>query len=425
MSNVADKEEKLPQQESYWDRHGVPRVTIEEATWNIELSIKSNQTRGCICLISEAGEGKSQLIHQIARKYGRRVCDIRTAQFSLIGAGVPQRADEKTGMFKIAVPSDFPQPGEKALFVCDEFNQGAAHAISMIFKLLEDRGIYDYKLPDDCLVILAMNPSTAAYQVSKIETNPAITRRLKKFYVYTPYVQWKHYAQTNEFHRSDGLEKPCHPAIMRFLDTEPNRLYTTKDRDAHKAFACPATYQTASLDLYNMEAAGEPITSERAENRLAASLNTVNARAIIEYVRNNEARIAPTDVLFKYKAKSKLRERIKKLADEPGGEYPKLLEGVASHMFDTKPSAEEIAPQLVLFWSDMPAELSQAFYQMLAAASEAGGPESTKANIDYMKVLTEALQTEPLWDQINKKVNEAHDSFEKSLKVTEPTESVT
>ena len=416
MSNIADKEERLPKQENYWDKYGIPRITIEEAAWNIELSLRNNQTRGCIALISEAGEGKSQLIHQLAAKYERRVCDIRTSQFALIGAGVPQRANEKTGQFKIAVPDDYPQPGEKAIMLFDEFNQGLPHAISMAFKLLEDRGIYNYKLPDDCLVLLLMNPSTANYQVSKIETNPAINRRLKKFYLYTPYSQWKKHAQTEAFHKSDGLAKPCHPAILKFLDTEPNRLYTVKDRDAYKQFACPATYQTASLDLYNMEAIGESITSERAENRLAATLNTVNARAIVEYVRNNETRIGPDEVLFKYKSKGKLRERILKLKDEPGGDYPKLIEVVAHYIFTERPEPNGIAPQLALFWSDMPAELSQAFYQQLGTAAEAGGSESTKENIEYMKKLTEVLQSDPLWDKINDRINQAHDSFEKSLR---------
>ena len=424
MSNIADKEEKLPKGEAFWDKYGIPRITIEEAAWNIELSITSNQTRGCIALISEAGEGKSQLIHQLARKHKRRVCDIRTSQFALIGAGVPQRANEETGQFKIAVPDDYPKPGEHAIMLFDEFNQGLPHAIAMAFKLLEDRGIYNYKLPDDCLVIIAMNPSTANYQVSKIETNPAMNRRLKKFYVYTPYSQWKKHASTNAFHHSDGLEKPCHQAILKFLDTEPNRLYTVKDRDAYKQFACPATYQTASLDLYNMEAAGEPITSDRAENRLAATLNTVNARAIVEYVRNHEIRISPDDVLYKYTAKSKLRERILQLKDEPGGDYPKLAEVVAHYIFTERPATSgknSIVPQLVLFWYDLPAELSQSFYQQLGTAAEAGGSESTKENIEYMKKLTESLQSEPLWDKINDRINAAHDQFEKSLHGSEAT----
>ena len=176
--------------ETYWDKYSIPRISLAEALWQIEFSLETKQTRGVWCLIAEAGEGKSQGVHGIARKHGYRVVDVRTAQLTHIGAGVPQRADEDNH-FKIAVPDDFPRTGEKCIMFFDEFNQGQPHAIALVFKMLEDRGLYGYKLPDDCLVIIAMNPATAGYNVTKIEGNHAINRRIKKAYVYNEYASWK------------------------------------------------------------------------------------------------------------------------------------------------------------------------------------------------------------------------------------------
>jgi hypothetical protein len=412
---MANGQDKAPQQEAYYDKYGIPKITLGEFSWNLELTIKQNQKRGVLCAISEAGVGKSQIVHQLARKYKMRVVDIRTSQFSLIGAGVPQRADD-TGHFKIAVPEDYPKKGEKCIVLFDEINQGQSHAIAMFFKLLEDRGIYNYELPDECIIVALMNPSTAQYNVSKIETNPAINRRLMKCYVYATFTDWLQHAKTDEFHHTDGMAKPCHPWVLKFLQTEPKLLYRDADRDGNKQFACPATWQTVSLSLYNLEAAGEPITSERAENRLSMSINPTLARSVVEYVRNNEVRISPDEILFKYKAKSKLRERVLSLKEEPGGEYPKLIETVAHFLFNERPKPVEIANQLALFWHDMPDELAQAFFSMLGSASESGDPERQNSNRQYMKVLTNELQTDKLWLEINHRLMKSHNDFERALK---------
>ena len=401
--------------ETYWDKYSIPRVSLPEAIWQIELSLTQNQTRGVFCLISEAGEGKSQAIHGLARKHNRRVVDVRTAQLTHIGAGVPQRADEQ-GHFKIAVPDDFPRPGEQAILFFDEFNQGQPHAIALVFKMLEDRGMYGYKLPDDCIVVIGMNPGNQAYSVTKIEGNPAINRRVKKMYVYNEYNSWKKHAMTEDFHHSDGLKKPCHPMVIKFLNTTPQMLYTVKDRDGNKQFACPATWQTASLDLYNLEAAKCPPTDEKFVNRLASSINMVNAAQLTEFIKNNEIRIAPDEILAKYKKTSRLRERVLQLRTEPGGDYPRLVETLALFIMSDKPDAHQISDQLALFWHDMPAELAQAFYQMLGAAAKEGTGGTTKENVAYMTKLTIALQESPLWDEINTRINSAHDNFERGIK---------
>lgn len=413
MSNAAQT--AVPTQgEAYWDRYGIPRITLAEALKQIDISIEHKQTRGVWCLISEAGEGKSQGLHQLARKHACRVVDIRTSQFSMIGAGVPQRADE-TGHFKIAIPNDYPKPGEKCILIFDEINQGQQHAIALFFKFLEDRGIYDYTLPDDCVIVALMNPSTAGYNVTKIETNSAFNRRLMKAYVYNTFTDWKKHAQTDDFHYTDGLRKPCHPMVVRLLTATPAMLYTAKDRDGNKQFACPATWQTVSLSLYNLEKAKVDLHSESAEARIAASINTVNARILVEFIKNNEIIISPEEVLYKYKAKSKLRERTQDLQKEAGGEYTRLVQEVAQYIFRERPDAEQIAPQLVQFWHDMPVEQAQPFYQMLDAACQAHGGIGDPKNLQFMQALTVACRAYPQWKEINDRINRIHDEVEKKI----------
>lgn len=412
MSNAG--QEKIVMSESYWDRYGIPRMTLSEALWQIDLSIEQEQTRGVWCLISEAGEGKSQGIHQLARKHKRRVVDIRTSQFSMIGAGVPQRADE-TGHFKIAIPNDYPKPGEKCILIFDEINQGQQHAIALFFKFLEDRGIYDYTLPDDCIIVALMNPSTAGYNVTKIETNSAFNRRLMKAYVYNTFGDWKKHASTDDFHFTDGLKKPCHPMVVRLLTATPAMLYTAKDRDNNKQFACPATWQTVSLSLYNLEAAKVDLHSDKAELRISASINTVNAKVLCEFIKNNEIIISPEAVLYDYKPKSKLRARVLELQKEAGGDYSSLVNEVAQFLFREKPEPQTLAPQLLQFWSDMPVEQSQSFYRMLDVACQANGGTDDVKNTKYMSALTKANQPYPMWKEINDRINRIYDDQDKQI----------
>jgi hypothetical protein len=416
MGNKVDPVQ--PTGETYWDKYGMPRVSLTEGLWQIEQSLKHNQTRGVILLVSEAGEGKSQGIGQLARKYNRRLVDIRTAQLTHIGCGVPQRADE-TGHFKVAVPDNWPHPDEKCILLFDEYNQGQYHALALVFQMLEDRGVYNYKVPNDCLIVLLMNPSTANYTVTKIETNPAINRRVKKFYVYNTFEDWKKHAQTDAFHYTDGIQKPCHKWILNFLETTPAMLYTMRDRDTYKQFCCPATWQTVSLDLYNMDEEGIELSSGRVENRLAATINPVNAKAVCDYIRDNAIRIMPSEILTKYEPKSMHRKKVKEMIKKANGDLASLVENLANYIFDQKPSCEKIAPQLCLFWSDLPDEMSQAFYNMLGAASESGKGGSTAENVKYMTELTLSLQTNDLWDQINERNQKHHDNFERALKGTE------
>jgi hypothetical protein len=171
-----------------------------------------------------------------------------------------------------------------------------------------------------------------------------------------------------------------------------------------------------SLDLHNLEEAGIPLTDDRVLTRLASSINMVNAEQLVSYIRNNEVRIAPDEILFKYKKGSKLRDRVQRLQKEAGGDFPRLVETVALTIFNDKPAPEDITDQLVLFWHDMPEELAQAFYQQLGAAAKDGTGGTTKENVAYMTKLTVNLQGSPLWEEINERINSAHDNFERGLK---------
>lgn len=388
--------------QTYWDRSDMPRVPLTEALANIDLAIRYNCTRGVYMLIGDAGVGKTQGIGALARKHGYRVVDIRTAQFGLMSAGVPQRAEGDH--FRIAVPDSMPKKGEKAIILFDEVNQGSPQAIAMFFQLLEDRRLYNYELPEDTIIIGLMNPATADYSVSRIESNAALNRRLKKMYVYSTPASWREHARTDSFHYSDNMAKPCHPIIQRFIQATPSALYDEKARSLGKQFASPATWQTVSRDFYVLEAEGVKLDSDRARNLIAATIGNTMADTLVGYVAKNETLVSAYEVLTKYKSGSKIRKAILDEMQNGGGEVLRLQAEVPRDLMQEKLPPHEVAENFALFVYDLgsvsPAR-AQDLYSHLKLYALQGTPEdpvdqaTADKNREYMRELNMHLRNNP------------------------------
>lgn len=393
--------------QTYWDKHGAPRVPLSEALFYLEQSIRHQRQRGVILLIGEAGVGKSQGVRAIARKHDYRVADIRMAQFGQLSAGVPQRAEGD--FFKIAVPDGMPRPGEKTILLFEEPNHGSNAALAMFFQILEDRELYNYKLPDDTVIVATMNPATADYNVTRIESNAALNRRLKKFYVYSTFSDWLNHAKTPAFHYSDHLDKPCHPVVQRFLTATPSALYDEKARSLGKQYPCPATWQTVSLDMYMLEMDEIPLTSDRAKNLLASTIGVTMAETFVSYIAKNETLLSAVEILTNYKPRSKIRTVVQQELKRGGGEITRLQEEVPTYLIAEKPPVDDVADNFARFVADLaeaaPAR-AEALYTHLrvVALEEAGG--MVDANREYMKDLNIKLRD-------NTDYRSTHDLFSK------------
>lgn len=396
--------------ETYWQKRGIPRVSTGHAVEQLKLTLTSGQVRGVTCWVGEAGDGKTQAVHALAKKLGYRVLDIRTAQFTMMSAGIPSTNGVERGFFQIAVPHDFPKKNEKVILLFDEYNQGSSHAIAMFFQLLEDRKLYDYELPRECHIVALMNPSTTNYStVNKIEGNAALNRRMTVYFVYMSFPDWMAYAQSEEFHWTDGIQKPCHPSIVKFLRTSPSFLYTSKERDRGQQFACPATWQTVSLSLYNCEAAGHALTSSFVENRVAASIGELNAAALCSYIRDENTRVNPLDILNYYTEKSEIRGRVLSLVEKNKPALLDLCDALAMTLYEQKLPPKNVASKLARFWNDVPPEVAQTFFTQLHAASKSVG--EVQKNTTYMRDLTLLLSADPNYVELVKRTSSAFSEF--------------
>ena len=398
----------------YFEQYDIPRATIGEIKKQLLLAIKHKRHRGVYCIVGDAGMGKSQIVHQVAAQTKRIVCDIRTAHFGLMGSGIPSVKDAKSAdHFKIKLPEIFPAQNEKAIVFFDEINQGAKHAIDTFFSVIEDRRLYNYTLPDDTLVVAAMNPNTAQYAVTQIENNAALRRRLKWVYAIASFKEWLAHAESDDFHWGDevtlGKKRPCHPGILDYFRNKPDSLDDYRARNENKQFCCPATIQTISLDAYIFEEEGVPLYGDVAASTFGSSIGVTMANQIAAFLKDNSIEVNPLDVLLKFK---KVKKRVKRLAEDKAlrQNFLSLNTNVITTLLTQCPDVKEVAPNflqfLVLQMSDPIGGLMPQM-KHVAKLNKSG---------DYLKAFMREISQYDEWIEIHKRIDASHRSVDNDIR---------
>lgn len=405
-NTAAATEENRPK---YPELHDIPQVTLQEAKEQIMLSIECNQRRGTIVLVSESGVGKTQVCAQIAQETNRRLMPIHTAQWSLLGAGIPLRTADD--FFKIAVPDIFPKPEEDALILFDELNRGPKHTINMFFTLMEDGRIFNYLMPHNCIIVGTMNPATAQYAVTVLETEAAFRRRIKFMYVVPDVKGFLKHASSPRFHASSFCEnakdKPCHPNLLSYFKAKPSNIYDVKAKDQNKQYCCPAVIETVSEDLYNMEYKHISIHDTYALNRIGASLGTTMALEIIAHLKDSAVTLSADDVLNNFpKVKRSVTALIRKNMHE---KLVDLSINVVNLMFATTPPVETTAVNFLDFCTELPKEIAHSVLTSLAETAR-----QNKA-VPYLNSLMGELQNYDHWADLQIAMDANHLAVEKGI----------
>ena len=385
----------------YAEIHDMPTVSIGDAKKQIEFNLTNKIHRGAILLVGEAGVGKTQIVKQVAAANGYRVCDIRTAHYGLLGCGVPSTKNIDKGYFELVVPESFPQKGEKAIVNFDEINQGQPHAISMLFSLVEDRQMFSYRLPDDCIIVACMNPATANYAVTRIENNAAIRRRMLWLYVVHSQKDWFKHAESKEFHMSDvhtlGKPKECHPEILEFFKHYPSEIYDRKSLNEEKLFPCPASIQTLSLYAYMMDKNKVGLTTPFAQARFAGIVGMSTAARMSRFLDDRSTAVDPRDILSDY---GKIRSRIQKLIEKNNAEFiGELDQNVLKGIFAYGIAPATIAANLVPFLQDHTGDLQISFLRQIDTIAK-----ENQQTAELGKLLVELAQLDG-WLEINSKLD--------------------
>lgn len=171
------------------------------------------------------GIGKSMIIRSIFEKLGYEVIDLRLGQLEVGDLiGVPAQefycsvCETKFGFSvresycpicaqdgkKIPIsgrtvwlaPSWFPQNGEKRLIFFDELNRGRLDVQQATFQIVLDRRIHTHKIPDNCGIVCACNPSGGDYFVEELD--PALLDRFVNIKWNLQTRQWIRWAREHD-----------------------------------------------------------------------------------------------------------------------------------------------------------------------------------------------------------------------------------
>ena len=400
----------------YADQNDIPRVSPQEAIHQLKLTIANDQFRGVICLVGQSGVGKSQIIHQVAEDMNIcKISDVRTAHMSTLGAGVPKLTGESDRNFKILLPPQFEETDEPLLVFFDEFNQGMQHALGVVFSLVEDRLFFDFRLGKKTVIVAAMNPNTANYVVQNIESNAAIRRRFKFMYVVSNAKDFLKHAETSRFHTTDteckaigALSKPCHPVVLDFLRGSPSLIEDAKARDLSKQYACPATWQTVSLDAYVLDYSKIPLDSETAKIRFGASIGMTMAQQLVGYINDRSAVLSAEDVILHF---SSVQPKLEKLV--ANGALEKLMgltSDVLEFIFISEPDVNRCARNLIKYLMIIPNDASISAMQQIPMIAQ-----QNKAGM-YLTQLMKELRNHQEFVTLNQRLETAHASIDSKLR---------
>lgn len=465
MSNRPETEK---QQESFYSKLGVPLASIKGAKNAIEAN---RYTGNAVCLVGDAGIGKSQLVRQIAE--ARRptkpftwngqewvtTLPIKTlylAHFQAEDMGVPYPSRAKRnellqecqlflnlaahakdnqdmgrhkkfmehalrisdriielgspledGTFEFLVERSLRDMPQEGILFLDEWNRAEKSTIKAFFTLLEDRKVHGVQLVPDGIQIVAAMNPSNAAYSVNEAEKDHAFRRRLVFVAMTVNVG----AWLNY---ADGR---FHSLVVEFIKAMPDSLYDIRLRDAGKAFPCPATWEKVSLLLQRNEEMNIDLNNEGVFLSICGIIGEGAGSEFMQYVKNNDIVIAPMDLLKNYNEKSKLRNKVKRLVKEARFDVlKKLCAGLGTVLFAQKVEPESIRMTLGLFMGDLPSEMA------LAMIEEDFGraAQDTEGGDAYLTALSKAMVTQPAYQALFKTIGSALKKMDAAAKGRPP-----
>ena len=349
----------------FWEELGVPLSSLRQARQVIELAFEAGTVP---CVVGHAGIGKTEGYRQISAERGWGYIALYT-QLSMpedIG-GLPFRSEDGKS-YDLLVDNklrkqveDNPQGG---ILVFEEVNRASRDTASAVFAFMDNRGNGNWRLPDTWKIAIAMNPSGGDYAVNDLTTDHAFRRRVTWICVREDVRGWIEYG------RKVGFDDN----VLDFVQAHPAMLLDEKARTAGKTYANPAAWEKVSRTMLAIKRIGCDL--EVARTKIAGDIGDVSSDMFIEFVRNKEGTLSPSEVLDGYaKEGTTIRKRV--LAAVEQGQLDRvsgLVSGVVREMVSSKPPAgKELASNIGTFLLDVPKELRAAFMSEVSQAQASSG----------------------------------------------------
>lgn len=212
-------------------------MTVKEFAMCVEYNIQHG-IKHAILGLGAPGVGKSQLIHQIGRKYGYKVIDVRLAQMSEVEIGgliYPNESRTKTVWLAPDILPNEERDGPKTILLLDEITSCTKRVQVAAYQLILDRKIGQYTLPEGTFVIALGNreDDDGVY----IQLAAPLADRFEIHYMEPDFEDWK-----NDF----AIPRGVHPLVVGYLTFKPAALHTQAAEADAMRFATPRSWVRVS-----------------------------------------------------------------------------------------------------------------------------------------------------------------------------------
>lgn len=195
--------------------------------------------------------------------------------------------------------------GHYVLFF-DEANRAMPSVLNAGLELFLDRRLGNYKLPKNCLIVLAGNPNDSQYQVNQM--NAAVRNRFKHFYLNVPTIdEWTKWS----------IDNGILPSIVSFLHFKREYLYKLDEDNRDASFPSPRAWEITSksiADLTDMKVIEREVASAVGRGvaiEFSSFLKLQEKVDLDEIIKNPESVRRIKETSLKYAVVGGLSERYK------------------------------------------------------------------------------------------------------------------
>jgi len=452
----SNSEKVVAENEKFFTKLGIPLASLKTAREAIEMN---RYTGTVICLVSDAGIGKTQLVQQIAANreptepftwHGKRwekdvpatTLYLAHMQAEDMGVPYPTRAKrneilQECNLF-LQIANSVANDDSRAVLYKNAMN----HAIGLSEHLLQsgsplDDGTFEFLVerslkdlpPEGILFLDEWNRADKAtikafftlLEDRKVHGIKLIPDRVQIVAAMNPSdgaYSVNESEKDHAFRRRlafvavtcnvgawlNYAESRFHPYVVDFIKASPDSLYDMKLRDAGKAFPCPATWEKVSKLFTAVEKRKMDLQSEGVRLTVSGIIGDATAGNFLAYVKDNQIIISPDEVLQNYTEKSKVRKKVQHLVSQARNDVLReLCSALAIALFRDQPEPQTVALPVTLYMSDLKNEMAMAMieHDFGSASSQTEGGNS------YLSALSVAMHVHPHYQNLFKGIGNA------------------
>jgi len=204
----------------------------------LKLALKvAIKARRPVMIWGSPGVGKSAVVRQVADELGLPCQDERVSDRDPVDfRGLPHIVD---GVTQWTLPGFLPRDGQGVLFL-DEISAAPPSVQAVVYQLILDRRLGDYRLPEGWSILAAGNLDSDRAVVSRMST--ALANRFIHLAFDVSLDDWVDWA----------LDKGIRPELVAFLRFRPELLHSFDPAKGEKSFPSPRTWEFVS-DLMNAD----------------------------------------------------------------------------------------------------------------------------------------------------------------------------